>query len=289
MPEGDYEVCIDATLEAGSLTYGECTLPGPDENAQEVLISSHVCHPSLCNDNLSGIAVATFLAELLQTADRSKQYRFVFAPGTIGAITWLSRNENNLDNITNGLVLTCLGDPGPMTYKQSRRGDALIDRAFSHVLKHAGNTDCVRPFSPYGYDERQYNSPGFNLPVGCLMRSPCGEFPQYHTSADDLGFVTPEALADSLFVCLQALEIVEGNAICINRKPRGEPRLGKYDVDPPSPHHDPQDYKMALLWVLNLSDGEHDLLQIADRADLPFALIRDASEALLRTELLGQA
>ena len=152
----------------------------------EVLISCHICHPSLANDNLSGMALAAYLARHLSSRPRRYSYRFLFIPGTIGSITWLARNEEQASRIRHGLVVTGVGDPGPFTYKRSRRGDAEIDRAAAHVLRHAGGPYTIRDFSPYGYDERQFCSPGFNLPVGCLMRTPHGEYPEYHTSADDL-------------------------------------------------------------------------------------------------------
>ena len=184
MPEGEYEVVIDSTLEAGSLTYGEYYLRGATDD--EVLISCHICHPSLANDNLSGMALVAHLARHLSSRPRRYSYRFLFIPGTIGSITWLARNEEQASRIRHGLVVTGVGDPGPFTYKRSRRGDAEIDRAAAHVLRHAGGPYSIRDFSPYGYDERQFCSPGFNLPVGCLMRTPHGEYPEYHTSADDL-------------------------------------------------------------------------------------------------------
>src|SRR5262249_53874894 len=159
------------------------------------------CHPSLANDNLSGLAVATFLALLLSQEDRRYSYRFLFIPGTIGAITWLARNRDVAARIRHGLVLTCLGDPAAFHYKKSRRANTEFDRAAAHVLRHGSEASEVLEFSPYGYDERQYCSPGFNLPVGCLMRSVWGAFPEYHTSADNLDFVRPESLAESLRVC----------------------------------------------------------------------------------------
>ena len=189
MEEGEYEVCIDSTLQDGHLTYGECLLKGA--SAEEVLISCHACHPSLCNDNLSGVTVATFLAKHLAQVPLRYSYRFLFIPGTIGSITWLSLNEKSAGAIRHGLVLTCVGDRGHVTYKKSRRGDALIDRAMAHVLKHSGQTYDIHTFSPYGYDERQYCSPGFNLPVGCFMRTPHGKFPEYHSSADNLELMQP--------------------------------------------------------------------------------------------------
>ena len=201
--DGEYEVYIDTTLEDGHLTYGECFLPG--RTSEEVLISVHACHPSLANDNLSGLSVATFLAQLLSGRDLRYSYRFLFIPGTIGAITWLARNQESARRIVHGLVLTCIGDAGGFHYKKSRRGDAEIDRAVAHVLRHCGEPSEILEFSPYGYDERQYCSPGFNLPVGCLMRSVWGKFPEYHTSADNLDFIHPQQLVKSLRLCVSLL------------------------------------------------------------------------------------
>lgn len=286
LPDGEYEVCIDSTLEDGHLTYGECLVPG--ETAGEVLVSCHVCHPSLCNDNLSGIAVATFLAKRLREVELRHSYRFLFIPGTIGSLTWLSRNEERLDRIRHGLVLTCVGDPGPVTYKRSRRGDAVVDRAVAHVLASGEGPSEVRDFVPYGYDERQFCSPGFDLPVGCLMRTPFGEFPEYHSSADDLDFVRPEALADTLVTALRVFDVLEGNRVCVNRSPKGEPMLGRrglYDLVGGSRI---REHQLALLWVLNQSDGTRDLLAIAERSGLPFPAVRAAAEALLRTDLLDE-
>jgi aminopeptidase-like protein len=217
LAEGEYDVCIDATLSPGHLTYGECLLPG--ETDQEILISVHSCHPSLANDNLSGMAVAAFLARQLAAGPRRHTFRFLFIPGTIGSITWLALHEAEARRIRHGLVLSCLGDPGPSTYKRSRRGNALVDRAAAHVLGQAG-PHTLLDFVPYGYDERQYCSPGFDLPVGCLTRTPNGRFPEYHTSADNLAFVRPEALEDSLEKCLRIVEILERNGTYLNKNPK---------------------------------------------------------------------
>ena len=200
LEDGEYEVLIDSSLEPGNLSYGEYYIQG--STADEVLISCHTCHPSLCNDNLSGVALATFLAKHLRHLSLRYSYRFIFIPGTIGSITWLSRNQNQIARIKHGLVLVDVGDAGKFTYKKSRRGDTEIDRAVVNVLKHSGGDYQVREFDPYGHDERQYCSPGINLAVGCFSRSPHGEFPEYHTSADNLDFVRPEYLADSFTRCL---------------------------------------------------------------------------------------
>jgi aminopeptidase-like protein len=284
--EGDYEACIDATLENGFLTYAECYLAG--ETEEEVLISTHACHPSLANDNLSGVVVATFLAKHMVPALRRYSYRFLFVPGTIGSITWLALNEEATPRIRHGLVLASLGDPGRSTYKKSRRGMAEIDRAAMHVLRHLGDHEILE-FEPYGYDERQYGSPGFDLPVGCLMRSPHGRYPQYHTSADDMNFVEPQYLEDSFMKGLSILQVLDGNRTYLNLNPKCEPQLGRRGLYPAAGGAADEDAaRMALLWVLNLSDGDHSLLDIAERASLPFSLVSTAAERLLEHDLLLQ-
>lgn len=284
MPEDQYEVCIDSTLQDGHLTYGECLLKGA--SAQEVLVSCHACHPSLCNDNLSGVAVATFLARHLARGPRRYSYRFLFIPGTIGSITWLSLNEDRARAIAHGLVLTCIGDRGDFTYKKSRRGDAQIDRAVQHILAHSGRSHSAVEFSPYGYDERQYCSPGFDLPVGCLMRSPHGEFPEYHTSADNLDFVDPAALAGSYATILSVFDVLEHNRSYLNLNPKCEPQLGKRGLYSATGGTNIKQLQLAMLWVLNLSDGSSSLLDIAQRSGLAFDVVRQAADLLLRHELL---
>src|SRR6266436_1288291 len=287
MGEDEYEVCIDSALENGSLTYGECYLPG--ESRAEVLISCHACHPSLCNDNLSSVAVATFLAKYLCGARLRYSYRFLFIPGTIGAITWLSQNEADVHAIQHGLVLTCVGDRGHITYKKSRRGDAEIDRAMAHVLKHSGQRYDIENFSPYGYDERQYCSPEFNLPVGYLMRTPHGKFPEYHSSADNLELMDPANLAHSLMTCLSVFYVLENNRWYCNQNPKCEPQLGRRGLyRAMGGNRDEKLQETAMLWVLNLSDGEHTLLDIAERSGLAFETVHDAAGLLLRHGLLKE-
>jgi aminopeptidase-like protein len=285
MPEDEYEICIDSTLQDGHLTYGEYLVKGA--SSQEVLVSCHACHPSLCNDNLSGLAVAAFLAKHLAGAPLHYSYRFLFIPGTIGSITWLSLNEQRARAIEHGLVLTCLGDRGSFHYKKSRRGDAEIDLAAAHVLGHSEGAFACVDFSPYGYDERQYCSPGFNLAVGCLMRSQHGQFPEYHTSADNLDFVDAAALADSLATILAVFEVLEHNRTYLNLNPKCEPQLGKRGLYSVTGGTDIKRREFAMLWVLNLSDGRASLLDIARRSGLPFAAIREAADLLLRHDLLA--
>jgi aminopeptidase-like protein len=285
LKDDQYEVVIDSALSDGHLTYGEYFLPG--DTSDEVLIYTHVCHPSMANDNLSGIALAVKLAATMTQAHHRYSYRFLFCPGTIGSITWLARNEKNLGNIKHGVVLTGLGDSGPVTYKRSRRGNAGIDQAMTHLLKYSGQKHAIIDFFPYGYDERQFCSPGFNLPVGCLMRSPHGQYPEYHTSADNLDFVKPESLAQAYDLCLSLFDILENNRIYRNTNPKCEPQLGRRGLyRTVAGQQEKQSRELILLWVLNLSDGEHSLLDIAMRAEVSFEEVRRAAEALGECGLL---
>jgi aminopeptidase-like protein len=285
MKDDFYRVDIDSDLQPGSLTYGELFLPG--ETEQEVLITAHICHPSLANDNLSGIAVATAVAIRQARQLRRLGYRFLFIPATIGAITWLSRNEMLLDRIKYGLVLTCIGDSGPFHYKKSRSG-ASIDRAVSHVLRHSDLVHTIIPFSPYGYDERQFCSPSFDLPVGCLMRAVHGTFSEYHTSADNLDFVKPKALNQSFALLATLLDLLDNNLTYTRTDGRGEPQLGRRGLyrtiagqrEAGGPN------QMDLLWLLNLADGRHSLLDMADRADVPFARLQAAATLALDADLV---
>lgn len=285
LPDGEYEVRIDSTLADGSLTYGEHVVAG--RVTEEVLISCHTCHPSLANDNLAGIAVAVELAQALADSDPWYTYRFVFAPGTIGAITWLARNTDRVAKVKHGLVLACAGDRGSLTYKQSRRGDAEIDQVLAHVLRDRPHE--IREFSPYGYDERQYCSPGYNLGVGCLTRTPYSEYPEYHTSGDNPDFVSPESMVDTLSVCVEAASVLDRNRRYLNLSPYGEPQLGKRGLyDSLGGRSDAKDAQLAMLWVLNFSDGEHSLLDIATRSGLPFDAVAAAANALHAAGLLKE-
>ncbi len=284
--DAEYEVVVDTTLTDGALTYGEALLEGI-ENTAEILLTTHVCHPSLANDNCSGMALLAEVGRLLASTEHRYSYRLLFIPGTIGSITWLARNEMHLNRIRHGIVLAGVGDRGPLTYKRSRREDAIVDRAATHTLRHAGASHRVLDFSPYGYDERQFCSPGFDLPVGRLGRSPHGEYPEYHTSADDLAFVDDEALLGSLDTLLAVLDVLEGNGTYRNTQPKGEPQLGRrglYRSIGGVPNLEAVEF--ALLWVLNQSDGTRSLLDIAERSGLPFPAVRSAADALLKHELL---
>lgn len=288
LKEDLYEVYIDSILQPGSLTYGEYFIPG--ETSEEILISAHVCHPSLANDNLSGISVAAFLAKKIAEGGPSRHsYRFLFIPGTIGAIVWLALNESNVHKIRHGMVLSLLGDSGKFTYKKSRRDTAEIDRIATHVLKSKNIDNKVIDFIPYGYDERQFCSPGFNLPVGCLSRTTYGQYPEYHTSADNLEFVKPERLEESLQTVSDIIDAIESNIKFLNLNPKCEPQLGKrglYSLK--GGNNDSKDFQLALLWVLNLSDGDHSMMDICQRSKLDLRLIKDAIERLLESKLIEE-
>jgi aminopeptidase-like protein len=285
LSEGTYRVHIDSTLRPGALSYGELFIPGTEDG--EVLVSVHCCHPSLADDNLSGIGVAVALARSLLDRRHRLGFRFLFVPGTIGSITWLARNRTTLERIRHGLVMTCVGDELPFTYKRSRRGDAGIDRAMAHALSTRPGAEAV-DFTPYGYDERQYCSPGFDLPVGCLMRGRHGRFPEYHTSADDLGFIRPERLRETVDLCLEVFGILEADRRYLNRAPYGEPQLGRRGLYDALGGESPGTTSLAALWVLNLSDGEHSLLDVAERSDLPLPVLDRAAAALRSVGLLEE-
>jgi aminopeptidase-like protein len=285
--EDEYEVCIDSSIENGYLTYGECYREG--KKKEEILISCHTCHPSLCNDNLSGIVLAVFLAKYLSQVSLDYSYRFLFLPGTIGSITWLCLNESEVSKIKHGLVAACLGDSGKFTYKKSRQDNAEIDRTVINILKNSGHDYEAINFIPFGYDERQYCSPGFDLPVGCLMKTPHGQYSQYHTSADNLDFVKPEYLADSFSIYLSVFNVLENNKKYINQNPKCEPQLGKRGLyQMTGGQKDRKEKELAILWVLNLSDGSNTLLDISDKSGLTFDLIKDASDALTECNLLKE-
>jgi aminopeptidase-like protein len=276
---GDYEVVIDSTLGPGQVSYSELQIEGDGEG--EVLVSTYVCHPSLANDNLSGIAVAAMLAKLLLERDLRYTYRFLFAPGTIGPLAWLHQNRDGLNRVRHGLTLSCIGDGGDLTYKRSRRGDADVDRAAEIVLRDSTSSHRVLPWEPWGGDERQFCSPGFDLPVGSLMRTPHGEFDGYHTSADSLDRIRPESLAEAVQVCLNLVEVLESNRRCTNLSPFGEPQLGRRGLyrTAGGAVATPDDER-ALLWVLNQSDGRSSLLDVARSSGLPYPVVRRAADRL---------
>ena len=288
LEEGNYEVCIDSSLEAGHLTYGECFIPGQTD--EEVLFSAHVCHPSLANDNLSGMSLLAYLGQWLSRRQNRYSYRLLFIPGTIGSITWLALNEAKTVNIKHGIVASLLGDAGNFTYKKSRRGDTEIDQVVAQVLQESGHPHAIIDFFPYGYDERQFCSPGFDLAVGNLTRSQFGKYPEYHTSGDNLDLIQPQYLEASFSIYQGVAEMLEQNRRYLNQNPKCEPQLGKRGLyEAIGGQSDQKELQMAMLWVLNLSDGQHSLLDISRRAGIPFSQIQRISQILSKKGLLVEA
>lgn len=280
-----YEVVIDSTLEKGHLTYGELYLPG--KKKEEILLSCYICHPSLCNDNLSGIALLTFLADYLCGLKRHYSYRFLFIPETIGAITWLCLNEHKISKIKGGLITTCVGDPSPSTYKKTRTEHTLIDKAVEKVLKDSQEPYSIINFDPAcGSDERQFCSPGFNLPIGSLMRTPYACFAEYHTSADNLAFIKPSSLENSFIKYLDIIFILENDVTYLNLNAKGEPQLGKRELYRAIGNGRTSINEASLFWVLNFSDGKHSLLDTALHSGIKFKQIKEAADLLLSAKLL---
>lgn len=284
--DGEYEVVINSTLEPGALTYGELVVPG--KRPEEILVTTHICHPSLANDNLSGISLLTELGAALASRPNRYSYRLLFIPGTIGSIAWLATHEEMLSRVVGGLVVACVGDGAPLSYKRSRRGSARIDRAAEHVLASLDDARVI-DFLPWGWDERQFNSPGFDIPVGCLSRSREGEFVEYHSSADDLQLVRPDQLEGALQAVLAILDGFEADRTYVNLAPRGEPQLGRRGLYRATGGAAAQQEQLAMLWVLNQSDGHHSLRAIADRSGLPFSEVSKAAHSLVGADLLEEA
>jgi len=285
LKDEEYEVVIDSTLTDGSLTYGEFFVPG--FTSDEILVSCYVCHPSMCNDNLSGVVLTTMLAKELSKIKTNYSLRFLFVPETIGVIAWLAINEKNISKIKHGLVATCLGDPGSSTYKRTKQGKSEIDRTAEYVLKNTKSDYQILDFFPTGSDERQFCSPGINLNVGSLMRTPYGKFTEYHTSDDNLDFVQPEFLEDSYSKYLQTIFILENNKKYLNLSPKCEPHLGKRNLYRPiGGQKVSKESELAIFWMLNFSDGLHDILDISEKSGLKFEILLDAAEKLKKNNLL---
>lgn len=287
LPDGDYEVVVDTKLDdKGSMTLSHALLPG--DEAGEFLISVNTCHPSLANNELSGPLVAAFLYNRIAAWPRRRySYRFQFMPETIGAISFLANHGERLrGNLAAGYVLTCVGDNGPFHYKRSRRGDSLADRAAEAVLGRDGGPDAdIYDFTPWGSDERQYCSPGFDLPVGAFMRAVPGQYAAYHTSLDDK--IDFDAMMETVSVIEAMCRAIDGNRAYRNLKPYGEPKLDRYGLYPTTGAQISQpEWLYALRWLLNLSDGQHDLLKICERCRLPFDLLHDVAERCVEAGLL---
>ncbi|MFM9006422.1 MAG: DUF4910 domain-containing protein, partial [Flavobacteriales bacterium] len=276
--EGTYKVVVKSALKPGSLTYGEAILPG--ETQEEVFFSTYICHPSMANNELSGPLVQAFLyQQLASIPTRKYTYRFLFIPETIGAVAVLAKHGKTwAEALKAGFVLTCVGNEARFQYKRSRRGNALPDRMTEHVLHHFAPDGVIQNFAPDGSDERQYCSPGFNLPVGSLMRTPYYQYPYYHTSFDNTAFIRFSAMEGTVRMYQKIVEAIELDGFYVNTQPYGEPQLGKRNLYPDTISAEyKRDYLDTLLYLLNFSDGEHSLLDIAIKRGKP---ISDFAEPL---------
>ena len=289
LPEGDYEVVIDSELVEGSMTISEAVLPG--EAAEEILLSCYTCHPSLANNELSGPLVLSHLYRRLAARPRRRYtYRFVLVPETIGSIAYLSlKGSHLLHRMAAGYIINCVGTEGAFHLKQTRRGDSPADRAAAAVLgEDAADRLEVIPFRPdRGSDERQYNSPGFNLPVASLMRCPPSSYPEYHSSLDNKDFVSFPAMVETIGIYEKICGALEANLVYRNLKPFGEPQLGRRGLYSTLGDRSRPIDRSALLWVLNLADGTKDLLSIAEQSGLPWSEIARAAERLQEAELIA--
>ncbi len=294
LPPGRYRARIDAEVRPGHLVYGEAVLPGTSD--REVLIDTYICHPSMANDNLSSVVTATALYKRLSELPRRHYtYRFIFVPETIGSLCWLMNNEDAaVPKIHAGLVLSCVGDDGPFTYKRSRQGNTEIDRIAQQVLGDKGVSTDFFPNS--GSDERQFCSPGFDLPIGMLSRTYPGQWPYYHTSGDTPERVSPQTLAGSLDMAWRFITALEANSVRYSRTdPRGEPMLSKFDLYHRQNVRRNTDMdaerlsRGTLMWLLNLADGSHSLLDMAERSGADIVQLAQWAERLVEVGLLVSA
>jgi aminopeptidase-like protein len=282
-----YEVLVDTSLGPGAITLAELVVPGATDD--EVVISTYTCHPSLANDNVSGLVVAAALARALPRCELRRTHRVLFAPSVIGALAWLHRNQERLERVHGGLIVSCVGDAGPLRYKESRRATTAVDRAARLVLAEEPG-HVVEAFVPWGGDERQFCAPGFDLAFGSLSRSPHGAYPEYHTSADDLGLISGEQLYGSLRALARILDVIDADTTVVGTAPFGEPQLGRRGLYGSIGTGLPtEDGRRALLWLLNLADGRHTLLDVAERSGLPFWLLEHAAGRLREAGLLRAA
>ncbi|HMO39151.1 MAG TPA: DUF4910 domain-containing protein [Saprospiraceae bacterium] len=283
-----YHVYIDATLdERGSMTYADVVLPGRLD--KEILFTTYICHPSMANNELSGPLVQSMLYRKIKAIpDRKFTYRFVFAPETIGTIYYLSQYGNYFkEKLAAGLVLTCIGDDGKFHYKCTRNGHTLTDRAMTTLLENEELSYNILPFVPMGSDERQYNSPGFQLPVGTFMRTPFGRYLEYHTSADNKAFISFEAMAESVEVLFSWVQLIERNEYYRNTLPYGEPMLGKRGLYPTKVSNAERSAQLkAMMWMLNLADGENDLIEILKRGNINTKVALEMITQLLSKKIL---
>jgi aminopeptidase-like protein len=290
LPDGTYQVCIDTDLVQGSMTLSEAVLEGREQ--REVLFSTYTCHPSMANNELSGPLATAFLYRALAERPRRLTYRFVFLPETIGSLAYLQMRGAHLrERLDAGFVVTCVGLDAPLVYKRSRHGRSVGDRAASYVLCRIGEGHRVVDFTPASFssDERQYCSPGFDLPVGAISREAIGRYPEYHTSLDNADLIGWDALVGTVDALLATCEALEANVTLKNLSPYGEPNLGKRGLYPTlGASRDRRLMIDATVWLLNLADGAHDLLAIAERSGMDLALLADRARACEGAGLLAR-
>ena len=285
--EQKYQIKIDSRLDAnGSMTYGDFLLKGKSD--KEILFTTYICHPSLASNELSGPLVAAFIYDNLKARELYYSYRFVFAPETIGAIAYLSIHGEYLKkNLAGGFVVTCIGDQGDFTYKKSRRGDSLVDRAVELILRQSEKNYKIEEFSPIGSDERQYCSAGFNLPVGSLMRTMYGIYPEYHTSADNKDFISFDAMLRAVNKFNDIISLMDLNHKYVNKFPNCEPQLGKRGLYPLLGSQKEKTTEVqAMMWILNFSDGNHDLIDIINKSNIDYHIVLKVAEKLLSKNII---
>ena len=285
LPEDTYHIVIDSELKEGSLTYGEIIIPG--DTKEEVFLSTYICHPSMANNELSGPAIATFLAKWLNSlAKRRYTYRIIFIPETIGAITYLNKNLQHLkEHVIAGFNLSCVGDNRTFSYVESRYGDTLADKAAKNVLSFYYPDYKTYSFLKRGSDERQYNAPGVDLPVCAICRSKHGEYPEYHTSKDNLELISPEGLLGAYEVYQQCILSLENNysykinVLC-------EPQLGKRGLYPTTSQKGTYDAVKVMIDFIAYADGSNDLIDISNIIGVPVNELLTVIEKLEKVDLL---
>ena len=281
---GEYEVYIDSELKEGSLTYGEILLKG--ESQEEILLSTYICHPSMANNELSGPTVAIHIAKWLKSLPKRYSYRILFVPETIGSICYLSRHYKEMkENTIAGFVLTCIGDEGDYSYLESIEGDTLADEVARHVLFHIDKDYKKYSFLQRGSDERQYCSPGIDLPVVDLMRTKYGRYKEYHTSKDDLDFISVKGLAGGYEMVQKCIEALENNRI-YKTKVLCEPQLGKRGLYPTQYFRSPGEYVFTMRNIIAYSNGNRTLLEIANKINKPIWELLEIVEKLQKENVL---
>ena len=287
LPKGTYKVVVDTELYKGQLITADYVLKG--EKKDEIMFTSYLCHPSMANNELSGPLTLAFLYQKLKAIPKRKySYRFVIMPETLGTICYLSKKYKHLKKrLLAGYVLTCLGIGNSFTYKSSRLGNSRGDRIVKRLLGKKSKNKIIS-FTPIaGSDERQFCSPGFNLPVGSLMRKRYLEYPEYHSSLDNKKLISFSAINNSINFCLKIVDSFEKNLIYKNTVMNGEPRLGNKGLYPKFSKNEYFDRKLnAILWILNLSDGFHDIEDIKEKTGFSKKVLLDAIAGLQRVKLI---